>query len=342
MASIGGRGQLARATRRELGAMFRYSVDPMAPGGSCSDYGQETLDAMFDDAYQLAGTAIQATLDHEDATAATTNEATHRMHGVMNWMESGGRTNNGLNKRRPYLFCGDTWRVRETMSSQMKDAEGNPMVKENGEPYLIQDSKAMKTRRKEVAEQLKKSTKHIYPYWSQATLTYTFAVKYDEDPTLGPCKTEAGAIGYTITEKSFGAIILCHTAFNGRRLRSVAASAFASSFFETGQPPSDKGKVQEISEVVPAGRVAYHELLHLYWGSVMNEGGNEEYSFQRMAGNKLRKNGKMYTKSLAMENPETYALAAVAYDYTLHVTHTTKPGKTYPVEFYTGFCTYEE
>ncbi|GFF94218.1 hypothetical protein IFM53868_07469 [Aspergillus udagawae] len=67
----------------------------------------------------------------------------------------------------------------------------------------------------------------------------------------------------------------------------------------------------------------------------------EEYDFQRMTGNKLRNNGVMYTKSEAMENPETYALTAVAYYYTLHATHTTKQGRKYPVEFYTGFCTYE-
>ncbi|GIJ89416.1 hypothetical protein Asppvi_008356 [Aspergillus pseudoviridinutans] len=360
MASFGGHGHLAWAARRDLGAMFHYSVAPNAPGGNCAKYGQATLDAVFDDAYELAGTAIQATLDHKDATARTTNEATRlinalffqpseedlaiiqgKMQGVKNWMESGGRINNGQNRHGPLLFCGDTWRVRETMSSQMKDAHGNPMVKENGEPYLISDSREMKKRRKKVAEELGKNPKFIYPHWSEALMAYVFDIKYGDDPTQGPCATDANVIAYTINEGSFGAITLCDAAFNGRRLRSVEASALPSDLFENNQPPSGAVEPQMISKVVPAGRTAYHELFHLYWGnSVMNKGDDEEYNFPRMAGNKLRKNGKMYTKSLAMKNPETYALAAVAYDYTLHVTHTTKKG-TYPVEFYTGFCTYE-
>ncbi|GFF44467.1 hypothetical protein IFM46972_07557 [Aspergillus udagawae] len=263
------------------------------------------------------------------------------MRGVKNWMESGGPTNNGLNRKCPFLLCGGTWCVRETMSSQMKDASGNPMVKDDGQPYLIKDSKAMRTRRKEIAQQLNESPKSIYPYWSDVTQTYTFDVKYGDDPTMGPYATIARVIAFTIIEGSFGAITLCDATFNGRRLHSIEASALASDLFENSQPPSGAVKPQEISEVLPAGRVAYHELFHLYWGnSEMNGGDDEEYNFTRMVGNKLRKNGNMYTKSLAMKNPETYALAAVDYDYTLHVTHTTKKG-TYPVEFYTGFCTYE-
>ncbi|KAF7182893.1 hypothetical protein CNMCM7691_002637 [Aspergillus felis] len=359
MASIGGHGQLAWAARRSLGDMFHYSVEPNAPGGNCAKFGQATLDALFDDAYELSGTAIQATLDHKDATAKTTNEATRLINTLFfqpseedlaiiqgKWPHHIHDEDIGTNcpaqaeckGRRPLLFCGDNWRVRETMSTQMKDNNGHPMVKENGEPYLIKDNREMRNRRKEVAQQLNKNPKFIYPHWSEALMAYVFDIKYGDDPTQGPCAASASVIAYTINEGSVGAITLCDAAFNGRRLRSVEASALPSDLFENNQPPSG---AQMISEVLPAGRVAYHELFHLYWGnSVMNKDDDEEYNFPRMAGNKLRRNGKMYTKSLAMKNPETYAQAAVAYDYTLHVTHTTKKG-TYPVEFYTGFCTYE-
>ncbi|GFF54118.1 hypothetical protein IFM58399_09744 [Aspergillus lentulus] len=355
IAIINGHGQLDWAARRELGDMFRYSVDPNAHGGHCSAYGEAKLNALFDDAYVLAGTAIQATLDLEDATAKTTDEATRlintlffrpseedlaiiqsKMHGVRNWMEVGGRTNNGQNRRRPFLFCGDKWRVRETMSTQMKDASGNPMFKENGEPYLIKDSREIRNRRKEAAQEWNKDPNTgVRPLWLTSSIK-----KYAEDPTLGPCTNVDGVVAFTFNEGSFGAITLCidHKYFKAGRLRSVEASALPSKLFENNQPPSNKDEVQSISKVVPAGRIAYHELFHLYWGSEMD--GVEEYDSQRMAGNKLRKNGKRFTKSKAMKNPETYALAAVAYDYTLHVTHTTKKG-TYPVEFYTGFCTYE-
>ncbi|GIC85862.1 uncharacterized protein Aud_001702 [Aspergillus udagawae] len=100
------------------------------------------------------------------------------------------------------------------MSSQMKDASGNRMVKDDGQPYLIKDSKAMRTRRKEIAQQFNQSPKSIYPYWSDLTQTYTFDVKYGDDPTIGPCATNARVIAYTIIEGSLGAITLCDATFN--------------------------------------------------------------------------------------------------------------------------------
>ena len=64
----------AKASRKSLSKLFRYSVDPDAPGG-CSEYGLDALNAMADDAYTLTKEGLQAVQDSQDTSADTYAEA---------------------------------------------------------------------------------------------------------------------------------------------------------------------------------------------------------------------------------------------------------------------------
>jgi hypothetical protein len=56
----------------------------------------------------------------------------------------------------PISSAGTTGAFARPLSSQMKDDIRKTMVKENGEPYIIKDSREMRNCRKQVAQQLKK------------------------------------------------------------------------------------------------------------------------------------------------------------------------------------------
>jgi len=83
---------------------------------------------------------------------------------VKNWLENGGSVNNGQNPEKPYLFCGDSWAIRQDMKSQMRDGHGTELVKKKtGKPIRIKDIDSMVQTRIDVAKELGKSEKSIYP-----------------------------------------------------------------------------------------------------------------------------------------------------------------------------------
>ncbi|KAJ5751577.1 hypothetical protein N7520_008494 [Penicillium odoratum] len=345
---------LVEADRQTLSNLFRYTVETDDFGG-CATIGEDTLNSIADDAYTLATQGSKAMSDYQD-TVANTHEAAKRLvdvmflkpsdsefetvkgraDGVKTWLESGGNVNNGQNKKKPYLFCGDSWVIRQDMSSQMKDKDGTDMVDGDGAIIRIKDSSKMVKARKKIAKDWNVKESKIYPYWSAGIGAYIFNVKYSDDPTKNGCD-EADALGYTMNQGSISLIVLCPKSFTEVKLHETSVSAFASSYNEKfGQAPDDNTRIRD---VMPAGRTLYHELFHLYWGEDLHPSGKEEYVFRRMTGNAARRDGTYFVKSQAMSNPENYAMQAVAYDYTLSVT---AGAKDYPVEFYTGYATYED
>ncbi|PWY77300.1 hypothetical protein BO94DRAFT_426427, partial [Aspergillus sclerotioniger CBS 115572] len=334
----------AKSSRASLKKLFRYSVVSEAPGG-CSEYGLDALNAMADDAYTLAKEGLQAVKDSQDTSAATYAEAdrlmaamflnpsSKRINGVKGYLENGGNTDNGQLTNRPFLLCGDLWRVRQDMSSQMRDSTGT-LMEEDGKAIKISDIPAMVERQASVAKKEGVDPSLIYPYWSDATVSYTWDLKYgDGDPTIGPCQGTTDAIAFTITEPPVGIVVLCPKTFSGGRLHSVAAEPVVDTSFYSSKPPDDV-TVQRIKAIIGPGSVLYHELFHLYWGqSRTTPSGNEEYSFRRMTG---KSSSRSFTTADALKNPQTYAYMSLAYDYTLNV----KSG-SYPVEFYNGWATYK-
>ncbi|KAJ5201485.1 uncharacterized protein N7498_006148 [Penicillium cinerascens] len=255
----------------------------------------------------------------------------NRIDGVKNWMESRGNINNGLNKKKPYLFCGDSWAIRQDMDSQMKDKNGEKMVHESdGKPFRIKDSKDLRKAHKKVAKELGTKEKKIYPYWSPAINAYFFDRSYSDDPKKGGCDLE-DVLGFTFHHDSISGIVLCDKSFTGVRLHQKEVFPLSKDTFENYGGKINDYPSTRIEDVLPAARTLYHELFHLYWGADLYPNGGEEYKFRKLT------NDKKFTTQQAMSNPENYVLQAVAYDYTLSVT--TK-SKFYPVEFYTGFATY--
>ncbi|THC91953.1 hypothetical protein EYZ11_008569 [Aspergillus tanneri] len=145
----------------------------LVPGLLCSEYGEDTLNAIADDAYALATHGSQAMSDFQNTDAATHDAVKRlvdtmffrpsddefetvrtRVDGVRSWMETGGNVNNGQNKKT-YLFCGDSWAIRKDMKSQMKDKDGNNIVfKSSGKPIRIKDSKTMNKAREDLAKKI--------------------------------------------------------------------------------------------------------------------------------------------------------------------------------------------
>ncbi|PIG82148.1 hypothetical protein AARAC_000093 [Aspergillus arachidicola] len=371
---------LAQASApRDIKAMFNITFDASLPG-NCA--GRENdLSQIVKDAYILSEAGVQAVSDSTDKGSKTHSEAdrlvgalfqkpseeergtiTRRFKLVRNFFEKKGPILHGASDKKPYLFCSDSWRIREDMSSQMRDVKGNLMKDEEGSPYLIKDDKKMKSRQKATMKELGAAKlKHVYPYWCPNLKAYIFDKKYSNDPTQGPCSVAEGIRGYTVFESSagIGAIVLCDTGFNGGSLRSADLKPFEDSIFAKGnKPPAEKTAIKTVS---PAATTLYHELFHLLWATSMDPKNGEEYQFKRIVGKEERvvtkgtdKVQEKFTKEQAIKNPHSYVFTRhgfrpfliIAYDYTQNEKYTGKDpngsgnDKTYPIEFYTGWATY--
>ncbi|KAK6811472.1 hypothetical protein RU639_012751 [Aspergillus parasiticus] len=357
---------------RNIDDMFQVSYDVKVPGncaGRENDFPQ-----IVEDAFVLSEAGIQAVLDSSDENSRTRSQADRlvtaifqnpsveerntilrRFKLVRNFFKRKGRILNGGTENKPYLFCSDSWRIREDMSSQMRDAGGNLMKDEKGSPYLIKDDKAMKSRQKATMKELGAAKlKHVYPYWCPNLKTYMFDKTYGDNPTQGPCSSDDKLFGYTVweTKVGIGAVVLCDKAFDGGKLRSVKPNPFKDSVFAEDDPKPPKQKTT-IKSVSPQAKTFYHELFHLLWATYMDPENGEEYQFKLMAGKEERviKKGsdeirETFKKEQSMMNPHSYVYTAIAYDYTQNTVHrvadpsNSGQDRAYPIEFYTGYATY--
>ncbi|OGM47330.1 hypothetical protein ABOM_003830 [Aspergillus bombycis] len=353
---------------RDIKNMFQVSFNPDVAGncaGRENDFSQ-----IIEDAYILSKAGIRAVSDSMDKDSKTRSEAdrlvraifqdpsdeergkiTRRFKFVRNFFQEESTILHGASKNKPYLFCSDSWRIREDMSSQMKDAEGNLMKDEKGSPYLIKDDKRMKSRQKAAMRELGASkAKYVFPYWCDGLKAYMFDKAFGNDPTQGPCSSGEKILGYTVWESKvgIGAVVLCNEAFVGGRLRSVKVDPFDDSVFAKGnKPPLKKTAIKTVS---PMATTFYHELFHLLFATAMDPENGEEYQFKRMTGKEARVGTKgtqeTFSKEQAIQNPHSYVYTSIAYDYTQNEKYTGKDSndsgkdKTYPIEFYTGWATY--
>ncbi|KAB8229453.1 uncharacterized protein BDW43DRAFT_314845 [Aspergillus alliaceus] len=346
---------------RDITDMFHISFDPSIPG-NCAAHGKDKLDQIDEDAFVLSEAGLQAVIDITRKNSKTRQEAgrlvtvlfQNPFEAVNNFFKEAVPILHDRSHKKPYLFCGDSWRIREVMSSQMRDAKGELMKDEEGSPYLIKDDKQMKKRQKAAKEDWGfQKLRSIYPYWCPGLKSYIFDKKYAKDPTEGPCSTGSSVSGYTVFElkTGIGAITLCDKAFNGDRLRTVNIKPFADSDLDNDEkPPKQSTTIEEVS---PRATTLYHELFHLLWTKLMDPENGEEYDFKRMTSVVRRSVGKgedkkreTFSKGQAMKNPHNYVYTAIGYDYTQNVNHVLKdhegPGEdlVVPIEFYTGWATY--
>ncbi|GAB1197983.1 hypothetical protein APSETT444_007289 [Aspergillus pseudonomiae] len=343
--------------------MFQVSFEPEVDG-NCAGH-KNDFSQIIEDAYILSKAGIQAVSDSTDKDSKTRSEAdrlvraifqdpsdeergriARRLKLVRNFFEKEGKILHGASKRKPYLFCSDSWRTREDMSSQMKDEKGNLMKDKNGSSYLIKDDKQMKSRQKAAMRELGVSkTKYVFPYWCGGLNAYMFDKSFGSDSTLGPCSSGEKILGYTVWEskEDIGAVVLCNEAFVGGRLRSVTVDPFGDSVFAKGnKPPQKKTTIKMVS---PMATTFYHELFHLLFATLMDPENGEEYQFKRMTGKAERVGTKgtqeTFSKEQAIMNPHSYVYTSIACDYTQNERYSGQDsGETYPIEFYTGWATY--
>jgi len=60
---------------------------------------------------------------------------------VQTWLNSGGASNNGQSTVKPFLFCTDSWALRQDMSDQMFSVNGGLATfgDTDNTPFLIKD-----------------------------------------------------------------------------------------------------------------------------------------------------------------------------------------------------------
>lgn len=324
----------------KLSKLFKYSTDPGAAdvGGLPSDTDLQTL---LTDALTLANAGVAAATDALAGKAeaerlmnslfmspseSDLQTIQKRFNGVVTYLTSGGKINNGAQKTKPFLLYGDGWRIRQDMKSELRNADGETIPKADGsgnvliedDSLMVQKQQQAKTIAEKDAVAQGKSVSEAedqYPYWSDSIQSYTFDKKWGDSPTVGVFDSGSSAIAFTLMDTDKALINLGPKALQGGRLHAVDVTAVANSLFEDHTPPTGS-TITSIAEVAPQATAIFHELFHLVWGdSLMYPSVGEEYQFQRMTGYESRGSGKKaFTKRYAMRNPQSYAYAA----YVLH------------------------
>jgi hypothetical protein len=324
------------ASLRDISKLFYYFNDAAdtSVGGFPTDTDLQTL---MNDVLTLANAGVSAAsdalagegpaerlMDSLFMSPSTSNLKTiqARYQGVVKYLTSKSVTlnNNNFNAKRPFLFYGDGWRIRQDMQTELRTADNNVIPKADGSGnMLIGDDTAMVDYQKSAlklaqqaavaAGQTAADAPEQYPYWSVDAAVYTFDKKYGDSPTDGVFAADAG-IAFTIVDSEKGIVNLGPKAMEGGRLHSVTVTAASNDLFEDHTPPSDA--ITAISDVVPQATALFHELFHLVWGDdLMYPSIGEEYHFQRMTGYESRRSGqKQFTKKYAMQNPQNYVYAA--------------------------------
>jgi len=348
---------------RAVGTLFQVDFTTNA-GGGCQYVGQAAMQNILQDSLDLLTVGTQLVTDYGNNVAEarrlldsffqveTPPMSVTQLHtlgttinGVRTWILNGGAVNNGQVTGTPYLFCYHNWLQKQTMSSPAFDTVGEtyPNVYTGTEILLNQEQMYITKQQQETAA-LPGSTKAV-PYWSPKHKGYIFDRGYAAGLNAGPC-TGNGYLGVTQHSLNPSSITLCPMAFGagsnantpanlatahyvGRR--SVAANAVPRASVPTG---TGNNNFQKLSALTPTAITLLHEMFHLVLGNDATYAAVGEVYDLFTAGTSVQVVGLDYDYAVA--NPESYALAAVAYDYTL-VNVANAAGQR--VEFYSGYTT---
>jgi hypothetical protein len=161
--------------------------------------------------------------------------------------------------------------------------------------------------------------------------SYLFEADYDDDDDNGGFCNVQGHHAAVQHQTPISTLTLCPEGFgtdngalsnsNVKKIRSVALKP------KTLKAKRER-KDQTLSHVLPTSITMFHELFHLVLGNedTTPEGG-EIYTLSSIMRIGIKK---------AVVNPETYAMVAVAYDYTLH---SEKNADGHNIEFFKGYTT---
>lgn len=138
----------------------------------------------------------------------------------------------------------------------------------------------------------------------------------------------------TLCPQSFGASNPSFDPANGATINYVARRSVSPNPILSSAIKSATKLNQDLSAVTPTAVTMFHELFHLILGNDVTYPDIGEIYGVLTAGNKAQIVG--LDLDTALTNPESFALAAVAYDYTLNWA-TNSNGQR--IEFYTGWTT---
>ncbi|KAH6647434.1 hypothetical protein BKA67DRAFT_694491 [Truncatella angustata] len=325
--------------------------------GTCLDAGKDQLNNFITESIALAQAGIALCDAYENTDNELNPEATRlaesvfrepdeddiesirsQYEKVLSWLQNGGSTNGGRTTLKPFLFCGDSWTIRKSMSDILLGADGQPVLNEDGNQMKISDSEQMVEWRDDAEAIYGVAT---YPYWSDPLVQYWFGKKYGDSPTDGPCTTD-GLYATTWTPATGPSYMsLCQASWTDPKELTVVDSytiadvskILDGSAFETAG---------WIWDVMPTSGTIFHELFHLVLGkedsvpSGLN--GQEVYGFPEVAGQvPFNDAGDYMDASLAIDNPETYTYAAVAFWTTQNAPLVYGQSQ----EFWTGYATHQ-
>lgn len=113
--------------------------------------------------------------------------------------------------------------------------------------------------------------------------------------------------------------------------RSVAANPVP----RANLPRTNNNNFQRLSALLPTAVNLLHEMFHLVLGNAATYSAvGEVYELFIPGANNAQVVGLNYM--YAVENPESYALAAIAHDYTTNIVPNAAGNR---IEFYTGYTT---
>jgi len=348
---------------RAVGTLFQVDFTTNNEGG-CQYVGQAFMQNILQDSLDLLRVGTQLVTDYNNnvaearrlldsffrvanppMTAAQLQTIGTTINGVGTWIANGGPVNNGQVTGIPYLFCYHSWLQKQTMSSPAFDTAGEtyPNIYTGTEMLLNQEQMYI-TRQQQETNALPGSTKAV-PYWSPKHRAYIFDRGYAASLNAGPC-TGNGYFGVTQHSLNPSSITLCPQAFGagsnantpanlatahyvGRR--SVAANPVPRATVPTG---TGNNNFQKLGALTPTAITLLHEIFHLVLGNTATYAPVGEVYDLFTAGTNVQVVGLDYNYAVA--NPESFALAVVAYDYTI-ANGANVAGQR--VEFYSGYTT---
>ncbi|KAJ6782791.1 hypothetical protein PWT90_04148 [Aphanocladium album] len=309
--------------------------------GGCKYVGETSMNTLFKDSLVLADAGIKATQTYGtdpratrllnaffgagyDLTSDMLTEITNHYVTIKKWIESPTPTKDG---KKPMLFCDHTWLQRQDMQSQARDKDGNLMEDDEGNALKIKDVEDYRNTQKE--EQALLGGKKAFPYYSSVHKGYLYDMTHG-GPTKGYCDETTEQAG-TSHRLSTTTLTLCPRAFGAsqnikgrkvtyRGLHSAEISPWKRKDIVKGNIPSTAPALS--NEIVPTAATLFHELFHVVLGNEITFPSQGEcYGLDAMLALGFDE---------AKLNPETFALVAVAYDYT----ENTQDG----IEFYPGWA----
>ncbi|RYP29130.1 hypothetical protein DL767_006900 [Monosporascus sp. MG133] len=315
-------------TTREL---FEVDFSTNARGG-CQYVGETAMDSYVADSLTLALSGVQLMNDYANGGNPEAERLVHALfkgsrrtdrtrvresfEAVRDFLQ-GSRT---LPDGKPFLFCNSNWLQRWTMNDPVRDPRGNPIPNPNtGGPVLIRDVPDLAQQQRDATRALRMQA---FPYWSLKHNQYLFDQGYP-NPAVGYCSDPQNQ-GVTQDIILPPSITLCEIVFDVRRgIRGVQPNPLRKQDVDAGRVNS----AQQIGDVLPTATTLFHELFHLVLGSWDTKPpSGEQYRFS---------DAIRLTVATSAQNPESFAFAAVAYDYTMNA------GEVggFRVEFYTGYTT---